>query len=315
MIIKTLAFGLALFACVAQASGYPERPITIMVPFSAGGSTDVFVRTLAESVSKIVEQPIIVENKPGANGIIAAQQVANAKPDGYTLLMTIAGVFRQPHVQAMSFNPTKDLTYIAMTNEYELSVVVREDSPWKSMKDMVAAAKNKPGSVFYGVPTLLGTQDLAMIDLAAKEQLDWTAVPFKGDTQSLVALVGGDIQASITAGNVSLPLEQDKKVRVIASLNEARSNARPEVSTWNEEGFSVSASSAAGISGPSGMPEAVVLKLTQAIHKALQDPALIARAESMGIIVKYLNPQEYTHYASAMYEDSKAIIAQAVKRQ
>ena len=315
IIVRALSVLLLSIATAAYANGYPERPITILVPFSAGGATDVFVRTLSASVSKTLGKPIVVENKPGGNGIIAAQQVANSKPDGYTLLMTIAGVFRQPHVQPTSFNPLKDLTYVAMTNEYDLSVVVRNDSPWKTMKDMVDATKKNPGQIFYGVPTLMGTQDLAMIALATKEQLDWTTVPFKGDTESLIALVRGDVQASITAGNVSLPLEKDNKVRVLASLNDSRSRGRPDVSTWKEEGFSVSASSASGIAGPAGMPEAVVQKLSAAVNTALQDPQLIERAESLGIIIKYQDPKEYTEFARNMFGSSKALIEEALKRK
>lgn len=313
---KTLATTLLMLSSSSWAAGsFPEKPLTIVVPFSAGGTTDIFTRTLAEPLSKTLGQPVIIENKPGANGIVAAQYVARSKPDGYTLLMTIAGVFRQPYVQPMDFNPVEDLTFIAMTNEFALSVVVREDSPWRSMTDMVQAAKRQPGSVFYGVPALMGTQDLAMIDLAQKESLEWTAVPFKGDSQSLVALVSDEIQASITAGNVSAPFEQSRKVRVLASLNDQRSDTHPAVPTWREEGFKVAASTAAGISGPASMKPEVVQVLSNAIGKALEDPALVKRAKEMGAIPRYMNASEYTEYSKELSISSKDLIAQALKRR
>ncbi len=306
--VTRLLLGLAcvLGSSVSHAqSSYPERPVTVLVPFTAGGATDAFTRVVMKVASATLGVPIVIDNRPGGNGTVAAQAAARARPDGYTLSMIVSGVFRQPYLQSMSFNPITDLDFIAMTNDFDMQVVVKDDSPYTSIKDLVKAAKLAPGKVFYGVPAPMGSQHIAMAQLADAANIKWTAVPFRGDTQSLVALLGGEIQASIVAGNVAA-FESSKRVRVIASINEMRSARQPSIETLKESGYPVAASATMGVAGPKGLPPAVIVKIEGAIEKALHDPEVQAAAANLGISPRYASHADYGKFAVEAYEQGSA---------
>ena len=268
-VVKAI-IGTAILPGVAYSSNqtYPNKAITILVPLAAGGATDIFSRSLAKILSAELNVPVVVDNKPGANGLIAAQAVSSAKPDGYTLCMVVAGIFRQPHIENLAYKPLSSLEFVAMTNDYDLMLVARGDSPINSTADIIKLAKSKRGPIFYGVPLMMGTQHIAMTDFAKQAKIEMEAVPFKGDVNSIAALIGGDIDLAAVAGNVS-SFTSGNRVKIVASLNGERSANQPNVPTLSEAGFKIAASSAMGVAGPKGMALEDVQVLEKAISKAL----------------------------------------------
>jgi len=286
----------AALAAPASASGYPQRPITLIVPYAPGGTTDILGRALGEALSKTLKQTVVVENKPGANGTLGVVNLKRAKPDGYTLSMIPLGVFRQPYIQSVSYDPLKDLTYVSMVGGYNYAIAVKTDAPWKSIQELVEHARKHPGEVFYGVSARYSVNEFIMMDLAKKLDIEWTSVPFKGDSEAITNLLGGQIQA-VSATNTILPMAQSGAVRVLATAGEKRSADFPDAPTLNEVGYPVVVTSPLGIAGPAGMPEDVVKTLDAAIETALKDPKLIETAGRFGIGLRYLDHAGYTRYA------------------
>jgi len=314
-LIGVIALGISLFSSSLQADDFSTGPVKVVVPFSAGGATDVFSRILAEKLDDYLSNPVIVENRPGANGTVAAQHVMRSKPDGHTLLVTLSGVFRQPYLENTNYDPIEDLDYVSLIADFGLSVVVRTDSDWDSMRDMIEYTKNNPQEVFYGVPALLGTQDLTMMQLGEEHNLEWNTVAYPGDSQSLVSLVAGDIDASIVAGTVAKSMVDGGKVKTIATLNKDRTQWHPDVPTWVEEGLGVFANAPIGIAVASGTPPEIIDELDELIKKALADEDLVQRAHSMGVIPMYGDSKEYTDYAITFYKENEEIMKKAKERQ
>ena len=193
-----LAAGAAGFPGVsrtARAQSYPSRPVTLIVPWPAGGTTDVSLRALASATEMHLGQSIVIENRGGASGTLGpAQMAANAKPDGYTVAQIPITVFRLPFMVKTSFDPTKDFTYIIGLSGYTFGVVVRNDAPWKTFEGFLADAKANPGKINYGTPGAGTTPHLTMEQIAKQQGIKWTHVPFKGNAESNSALLGGHIE-------------------------------------------------------------------------------------------------------------------------
>lgn len=190
------ALFIALCACTnAWSQGYPERPITLIVPYSAGGGTDIAMRNLAEVLGKQLGTRVIVENKTGAGGTIGPASLVNARPDGYTISQMPITVLRYPHMQKVTWDVFKDFSWIVGVTGYTFGVVVRADSPWKTWKEFIAYAKANPEKVTYGTPGLGTSLHMTMEELGLKEGIKWTNVPFKGNADTTAALMGGHITA------------------------------------------------------------------------------------------------------------------------
>jgi tripartite-type tricarboxylate transporter receptor subunit TctC len=297
--LKLAAVGAVAFSTMmsqAVAQNFPERPITLIVPYAPGGTTDVLGRALGDALSRSLNQTVVVENRPGANGTMGVMNLKRAQPDGYTLSMIPLGVFRQPYIQNVSYDPAKDLTYISMVGGYNYAIAVKSDAPWKTIEELVEYTRANPGDVFYGVSARYSVNEFLMMDLAKKLGLNWTSVPFKGDSEAITNLLGGQIQA-VSATNTILPFSQAGQVRVLATGGVERSADFPDAPTLTEAGYPVAVSSPLGIAGPAGMPEDVTKKLDEAIKTALQDPKLIETAGRFGIELNYLDHKGYTQYA------------------
>src|SRR5574343_1279189 len=199
----TAAAGL-LLPVLAQAQSFPARPIKLICPWPAGGSSDMVMRALAESASKVLGQQVIIENKPGASGMLGPNELVKAAPDGYTLSQTTIGVARLPHMQKMQFDPLRDFTYIACLTGYTFGIVVKADSPFKTVKDLVDYAKANPGKFSYGSTGNGTTPHLAVEEFASKAGIQLTHVPFKGSADGLQALLGGHINAHTSIKHKSL---------------------------------------------------------------------------------------------------------------
>src|SRR5882672_9414099 len=187
-IATVLAASLAFAACAgaAQAQSFPARPVTLIVPWPAGGTTDVGMRALASATERHLGQPIVVENRPGVGGTLGpGQMAATAKPDGYTVAQIPITVFRFPFMQKTTFDPAVDFTYVIGVSGYTFGVVVKDDAPWKTFPELVADAKANPGKINYGSPGTGTSLHIAMEQIARRQGIKWTHVQFKGNSEAM----------------------------------------------------------------------------------------------------------------------------------
>ncbi|WP_082926392.1 tripartite tricarboxylate transporter substrate binding protein [Cupriavidus sp. D384] len=304
-------------ASTGFAADYPTRPITLIVPYGAGGTTDVFGRALAAVLAKELRQPVIVENKPGVNGTMGAAAMKVARPDGHTLTVVPLGVFRQPYIQKTPYDPVKDLKYVSMVANYNYAIAVNAKSPWKTIKDLIEHTKRNPDTIFYGASVRYSVPEFIMMDLAKKVGLKWTNVPYKGDAEAITSLLGDQVQA-LSVTNTILPFAQSGRVRILATTGERRyQDFFPEVPTLKEAGYPVTMTSPFGIAGPAGMTDDIVKILDAAIVRSLKDPVLVDTAVRYGIEINYMDHKAYAAYAkeAAVREKDavKTLIEGAVK--
>ncbi len=289
------------------AQAYPARPIKLICPWPAGGSTDAVMRALAESAGKALGGQFIVENKAGASGMLGPNELVNAAPDGYTLSQLTIGVMRLPHMQKMQFDPLKDFTYIAMLTGYTFGIVVRADSPIKSIKDLVDFAKAKPGEFTYGSTGNGTTPHLAVEEFAAKAGIKLQHIPFKGNADGMQALLGGHVMSHSDATGWG-PHVDAGTCRLLATYGSKRTKRWPNIPTLNELGYDTISDSPFGIGGPKGMDPALTQKLHDAFRKTLDDPAVLASFEKYDQSVIYMNTADYTQFARETFLKEKAMI-------
>lgn len=292
---------------MAQAQAYPSKPIKLICPWPAGGSTDAVMRALAESAGKVLGGQVVIENRPGASGMLGPNELVRAQPDGYTLSQITIGVARLPHMMNMQFDPLKDFTYIACLTGYTFGVVVKADSPIKSIADLVAYAKSNPGKFTYGSTGNGTTPHLAFAEFASKAKIDVTHVPFKGSADGLQALLGGHVMSHSDATGWG-PQVEAGNLRLLATYGSKRTKRWPQIPTLNELGFDTVSDSPFGIGGPKGMEPAVVKKLHDVFKQALQDPAVLASFDKFDQSVIYMGTEEYTQFIQNTFQSEKATI-------
>ena len=292
---------------LALAQSYPARPIRLICPWTAGGSTDAVMRALAESASKSLGQQVIIDNKPGAGGMLGANELANAKPDGYTLSQLPQGVFRIPHMQKVQFDTLKDFTWIICLTGYTFGIVVPADSPIKSIKDLVDYAKANPGKFTYGSTGIGTSPHLAVEEFAQRAGITLNHVPFKGNAENMQAILGGHIMAASDATGWG-PHVESGKLRLLATYGSKRTKRWPNIPTLDELGYKTVSDSPFGVCGPKGMEPGVVRTIHDAFRKTLDDPAVIASFDKYDQTVIYMNTDTYTKWAREQFVSEKATI-------
>ena len=300
------AVGLTLPALV-RAQAFPAKPIRLICPWPAGGSTDAVMRALAESAGKALGGQMIIDNKPGASGMLGPNELVSARPDGYTLSQLTIGVLRLPHMQKMQFDPMKDFTYIACLTGYTFGLVVRADSPIKSIKDLVDYAKANPEKFSFGSTGNGTTPHLAVEEFASRAGIKLQHVPFKGNADGMQALLGGHIMAHSDATGWG-PHVDAGTCRLLATYGGKRTKRWPGVPTLTELGYDTVSDSPFGIGAPKGMEPALTLRLHDAFKKTLEDPAVLASFEKYDQSVIYMNSADYTQFARDNYVKEKAVI-------
>jgi len=291
-----------------RAQGYPERPVTLIVPWPAGGSTDVALRALGDAMAKHLGNRVVIDNKPGAGGTVGpGGMAANAKPDGYTIAQIPITVFRMPHMQKVNFDPMSDFTYIIGLTGYTFGVVVRADSPWKTWKEFLAYAKANPGKVSYGTPGTGTTLHITMEEIAAREGIEWLHVPFKGAADNIAALAGGHIMANADSTGWA-DMVDSGRFRLLVTWGAQRTKRWPNVPTLQELGHGIVSNSPFGIAGPKGMDPKVVKILHDVIRKAMEDPVYLKTIERLDQEPWYLGTEDYARYARETYAKEKAAI-------
>jgi tripartite-type tricarboxylate transporter receptor subunit TctC len=310
-----LACALALFAGLAQAQQFPTRPVTLIVPWPAGGSTDIGMRALASATEKHLGQPIVIENKPGAGGTIGpANMAAGAKPDGYTVSQLPITVFRMPFIQKTTFDPTKDFTYIVHITGYTFGVVVKADAPWKTFDELIDYARANPGKINYGTPGAGTSLHITMEQIAKLKGIRWTHVPFKGVAESMNALLGGHIDVVSDSTGWAGAVDGGQ-ARLLVTWGAGRTKNWPNVPNLKESGIDMVSNSPFGIGGPKGMDPAVVKVLHDAFKKGMEEQSYKDSMIKLDQEAFYLDTAAYQAYAMKQVEEQKQLVEELGLRQ
>ena len=311
--LQTFALSaLALAAAVpALAQDYPNKPISVIVSFSAGGNNDLRARQLAVPVGTLLGQTVLTENKAGASGNIGHDFVARATPDGYTLGIGAMGPMTvNPSLfPKMTFDPAKDLVPVVLLERAPLVLVTKVDKPYKSLADVIAAAKAKPGAITIGNAGLGGAHHLSaeLLEDAAKIQV--LGVPYKGGGPAATALLGGEIDMMFEQTYAALPSIQAGKTRALAVTSEKRLPSLPDVPTMAELGYpQVTVSNWLGIVAPKGTPPAVIKRVNEAYNKALAMPDMREKIAGPGNVVGGGTPEEFASFIAAEGKRWSALI-------
>ena len=302
------AAALPAISRIVRAQDYPTRPVTLIVPWAAGGTTDVALRALATATEKYLGQSIVVENRAGANGTLGpANMAATAKPDGYTISQLPITVFRQPFMTKTSFDPTRDFTYIIGLTGYTFGVVVRSDAPWKTFPELLAAAKANPSTITYGTAGAGTSPHITMEQIAKQQGIKLVHVPFKGVAESVTALLGNHIHA-IADSTGWAPQVNEGKFRLLVSWGATRTKNWPNVPTLKEVGIEMVINSPYGLGGPKGMAPEIVKVLHDAFKKGLDEPSNVAVMTQLDQERFYLDSEDYRAFAMQQIVQEKRIV-------
>jgi len=302
------SLGAALPLPAAAQDKFPTKPITLIVPFPAGGSTDRHLRAVAENASKHLGQNVIVENRPGAGGTLGPANMAkNAKPDGYTISLYPLGMLRMPYMMKTDWDPIKDFTFIVGLSGYTFGFTVRADSPFKTFNDYIEAARAKPGTIDYGSTGVGSSPHLLMEEIAINAKVKLNHVPFKGNADMQQALLGGHIMAQSDATGWDQFVDAGK-MRLLVTFGEQRTKRWPDVPTAQELGYGVVSSSPYGLAGPAGMDSQVVRILHDAFKQALFSPRSMEVMQQLNQEPAYRSSADYREWAIATYAKDKKLI-------
>jgi tripartite-type tricarboxylate transporter receptor subunit TctC len=295
------------FPALVQAQAFPSKPVTLLVTFPAGGPTDIAGRALAEATSKYLGQPVVVENRPGATGTLGAAALVNARPDGHIVSMIPITALRLPHMENVAFDPIKDIRYVMGVSGYVFAVIVRADAPWKSMAELIAAAKQRPGQISYGSHGIGGSVHLATEELAGAQGIKLNHIPYKGSADMLAGMLGGHLDVAVDSTG-AVPHVAAGKARVLAVLTEKRTPVWPEAPTLAELGYGIVSTSPYGIGVPAATPPAVVKALHDAFKKGAEDPLHMQTLAKYNQPLWYLSSEDYSKWAREQYEKERVII-------
>ena len=302
-------------AALAAAAGsvraeapFPTRPITLIAPSVPGGSTDVICRALAESVSRRLGVPVLVENKAGAGGALGGMALAGAKPDGYLVALLPLAVFRVALMQKTSFDPLRDIAYVAGLGGFVFGIAVPANAPWRTLPDLLADARKQPAAISYGHAGVGTTPHLAVEELALKTGVEFTAVPYKGSNEALMALLSGQVQM-MSGTTEFVPHVQSGKLRVLATLGSRRAASFPDVPTLRESGVDIVNESPFGIGVPKGTDAAIVRTLHDAFRAALDDAPVQAAFARFQMPILPMSSAEYQAFAQRTVEAERATLA------
>lgn len=314
-----IAVGLATLAVadpisLAAQDAYPSRTISIVVPYTAGGGVDSVARLVAEGLHEKLGQSVIVDNVPGASGMIGAQRVARADPDGYTLLLSAAGeIAVNPHLKKMTYDPLKDLAPISLVVRVPNVLAVGSATEIKTLDDFIAKAKAEPGVLAYATSGVGNPQHLAGALLDKRAGIETIHTPYRGAAQQITDVVGGHIDATYASLAAIQPFIQEGRARAIGVTSAQRLPTLPDVPAISEhpglEGYEVV--NWFGLFAPAGTPPAVIDQLNAGVRSALAKPEILARLEGLGTLPSPDSPDEFKTFVVEETEKFGAIIEQA----
>ena len=291
----------------ASAQSFPAKPVKLVIAFPAGGPTDISMRVLADNASKILGQPVIVENKPGAGGTLPAQALQTAQPDGYTLAQIPLGVFRLPYTTKINWDPVKDISYVLNVTGYAFGIVVPADSPLKTWTHFVAWAKANPGKLSYGSTGTMTSPHLTTELIAQKLGIELLHVPYKGSADLMQATLGGQLMAAADSTGFA-PQVEAGKLRVLNTWGAERLAKFPDAPTLKELGLDIVQNSPFGIGAPKGTPAPVVKRLHDAFKTAMEQPAYLDALKRYDMVPIYMNSAQYKKFAQDTFTREKALI-------
>lgn len=296
----------------AAVPSYPERPIRLIVQSPAGGTADLIARVIAQKLSETLGQSVITDNRAGAAGTVSAEITAQAAPDGYTLLVasvSLMAINVTLRAGKISYNPEKDFTHIILTGKVPLALSVLQAYPAKNLKEFVALAKAKPGTINYGSAGTGSSNHIVGEMLKTAAGIDMTHIPFKGGAPAMAALLANQLEVYIATVPTIVPMVQAGRIRAIAVSSANRSSALPDVPTIAESGFpGFDATSWFCIVGPAGIPKPIVTRLNTEIAKILGSPEARARLVASGVNVETTTPDELRKFVhSEIQKMGKAV--------
>jgi len=312
------AIGLAIAGTAAQAQSWPEKPIHIVVAFTPGSATDVIGRAVSNELSAKLGQPVIIENKPGAGGTIAAGLVAKAAPDGYTLLLNSSGHTVSPWIyDKLTYDTAKDLMGVSLIARQPNIMVVSPDKGWKSVGDLVKQAKAQPGKISFASAGVGSATHMNGEKFKAAAGIDVLHVPYKGTPEALNDVMGGRVEYFFSPVVAALSLVRDKRVVALANGSPVRSSVLPDVPTTEEAGYKGSGYDYwAGLLAPAGTPPAVIDKLNKALVAALAQPEVKERLGKIGADPAPTTPKEFDELVARELKENGALIkAAGIKAQ
>ena len=290
----------ALAAPLAQAADpWPSRPIQLVLPFPPGGSFDPIFRTLAEAASKDLGQPIVLMHKPGAGGVMGTASLATMEADGYTISVMHNSVIRAPLVQKVSWDPLKDFTYLIGLAGLSTGIVVAADSPWKTLPELLADAKKRPGAVSWGNVGAISINRIYAERLAKLAGTSFNTVPYKGGSEAFQAVIGRHLDVYGDPGFGAQV--QGGKVRLLATFTAERLK-RYDVPTVKELGYDLVIESPVGLVAPKNLDPKIAARLSAAFRKAASDPAYLNQLELFDMQPKLTSGEDYHAYAKAQYQ-------------
>jgi len=306
--ISLLVVGLVVENALAQEA-YPTRPIKVVCPW-APGMSDTIARVVCKAAERELGQPIIVENKPGAGGSLGVNYAFKSEPDGYTLGLPMTSAYLvHPHLRKLAYDPLTCSVDITTIFKYSFGLAVRADAPWNSYEDVIAYAKKNPGKFTYGLGGGIGsTQHICMERIAMKEGIKWTIIPFKGDGESVSAVLGGHVNSVAQGPLAELPHLKAGKLKLLFTLDDKRWPDYPNVPTMMEKGFNFYAVSYQCLSAPKGVPESIIRKLEVAFNKAKKDPAFLKTLGDFHVPVGDLGGKEYSDFWRSKYDEMGEVI-------
>lgn len=295
---------LSLFLLFGYSQGqepkYPSRPITFIQPFSAGTTTDLAIRLITKEAENFLGQPIVVVNKPGGYGGIGLASIATSKPDGYTIGNAGVGpMIFLPLLEKMPYDPLKDVRLIIQFAAFNMGVIVKGESSFKSFKDLIDYARQNPRKLTYGTAGAMSSQFIIMEQIAKKEKVQFTHIPFKSMTEVQTAVMGGHLLFG--AGDFNYSLVEAGEMRLLLLFRDEQAVEYPQTPILKDQGYDLAFPTFITVSGPRGLPEGIVKKLEEAFTQATKEPAFTKGMKELRLPVVYRNSQELGDYVARNY--------------
>ena len=296
-----LVLAASLFLSLAHAQPYPAKPIRVIVPYAPGGTSDILARQIGPKLTEAWGQPVIVENKPGANGNVGADFVAKSAPDGYTLLLTDLGglVISASVYPKLPFNPSKDFSPVVMVSYSPHVLAVHPSVKASSVRELIALAKANPGKLNFAISGIGGAPQLAGIDFAQRTGVNWTYIPYKGGSDAVAAVAAGQADVLFNGMLATWPTVQGGRLKAIAISSARRMASAPDTPTVAEQGLpGFETGSFQGVVGPAGVPPDTVLKLNSQLIKTLSTDDMKERFAKLGTEVRTGSPENLGQWLS-----------------
>ncbi len=295
-----VALVISFFPAEATAE-FPDRPITIYISMAPGGSVDICTRSISAAAEKTLGKPIIIENRAGGGGTVAYALVANVKPDGYTLCGGVStGIVRAPQMQKVTFKPLKSFTpLIAYAKPYN-GIVVKNDAPWKTFKELIEYAKKNPNKIKYGTGGIGTAMHHAMAFVEHQDGIKWIHVPYKGNADALTALLGGHVDVA-SVGPEWVPFVKSGTMRLLAVTEEKRNPNFADVPTLKDLGYDFANETVFCIVGPAGLPQDIANKLEAAFTKAAESKEVKVAVEKLDLVPILIVGKDYDEYLKRVW--------------